>query len=505
MLLSTLVDAVARRRPDHLAVIDGPARLTYAELAAARAKVTASLAAAGLRPGDRLAVLSPNCAELVVTYHAAFLAGVVLVPVNTRLAAPGIEYVLGHSGAEALVVDHRLVDRLPADGAGIPTGRVWVIGGRDATFDRLRRGDATPPPGRPQAQPGDVAAILYTSGTTSRPKGVTHTHSSLWHTAANQAWSQEFGSGDVHLVSLSAAHIAGFGGQLLTAAYAGGTVVLLADPSPASILETVERHRPTYLQMTPAILAETLDAVASPAQLASVRCCLAGGDEVPHSTHERFRALTGRNVTEVCGMTESFSYLMNPPFGDQRAGSIGVPAHGTRVRILTPGGTDAGAGEVGELAVQSAATMSGYWDDPGKTAAVLRDGWLHTGDMGRVDEDGWYFFAARRADMIIRGGSNISPLEVEDVLTAHPAVLEAAVVGVPDPVFGQRVAAAVRLHPGAQATPEDLLSFARRQLAEYQTPERLEVVDALPHNATGKVDRHAALRALSGQSGTAGA
>ena len=504
MLLSTLVDAVARRRPDHLAVVDGSTRLTYAELAEARARVAAGMAAAGLRPGDRLAVLSPNCAELVVTYHAAFLAGVVLVPVNTRLAAPGIEYVLGHSGAEALVVNHRLVDRLPAGDAGIRPDRTWTIGG-DAAFDDLLRGDAPPAPARPEAQPGDVAAILYTSGTTSRPKGVTHTHASLWHTAANQAWSQEFGSDDVHLVSLSAAHIAGFGGQLLTAAYAGGTVVLLADPSPASILEAVERHRPTYLQMTPAILAETLDEVASPAQLASVRCCLAGGDEVPHTTHERFRAITGRNATEVCGMTESFSYLMNPPFGDQRAGSIGVPAHGTRVRVLTPDGSDAGAGEVGELTVQSAATMRGYRDDPDKTAAVLQDGWPHTGDMGRVDEDGWYFFAARRADMIIRGGSNISPLEVEDVLTAHPAVLEAAVVGVPDPVFGQRVAAAVRLHPGAQATPEDLLSFARRQLAEYQTPERLEVVDALPHNATGKVDRHAALRALSGQSGTAGA
>ena len=495
MLLSTLVDAVARRRPDHLAVIDGPARLTYAELAAARAKVTASLAAAGLRPGDRLAVLSPNCAELVVTYHAAFLAGVVLVPVNTRLAAPGIEYVLGHSGAEALVVDHRLVDRLPADGAGIPTGRVWVIGGRDATFDRLRRGDATPPPGRPQAQPGDVAAILYTSGTTSRPKGVTHTHSSLWHTAANQAWSQEFGSGDVHLVSLSAAHIAGFGGQLLTAAYAGGTVVLLADPSPASILETVERHRPTYLQMTPAILAETLDAVASPAQLASVRCCLAGGDEVPHSTHERFRALTGRNVTEVCGMTESFSYLMNPPFGDQRAGSIGVPAHGTRVRILTPGGTDAGAGEVGELAVQSAATMSGYWDDPGKTAAVLRDGWLHTGDIAYMDQDGYFFIVDRKKELIKPGGYQVWPREVEEVIIEHPKVMEVGVAGVPDTYRGETVKAWVVLKAGETASEEEIQEWCRQRLAKYKVPTFVEFRNELPKTQmVGKLLRRELVR-----------
>ncbi len=494
MLLATLVEGVAARRPDHVAVVaaEGERSLTYAELAAARLRVAAGLAATGLGPGDRVAVLTPNCVEQVIAYHAAFAAGVILVPINTRLVAAGIEYVLGHCEASALIVHHDLLDRLPA---AVPDHR-WVIGGPDATFDELLASDAAAPVGA--TSPDDVAAILYTSGTTSKPKGVTHTHSSLWHTAANQAWTQALTGDDIHLVSLSAAHIAGFGGQVLATAYAGGTLVMLADPTPQTLLAAIIRHRPTFLQMTPAILAETLDEAEDAAQFASVRCCIAGGDAVPRGTHEHFHEITGNRVTEVCGMTESFSYVMNPPFGGQREGSIGLPAHGTRVRIAREDGTEAEVDEVGELQVKSAATMIGYWNDPERTAEVLRDGWLCSGDMGRRDADGWFHFASRRTDMIIRGGSNISPLEIEDVLSAHPAVAEAAVVGIPDPVLGQRVAAVVRLHPDASASPEELIAFAGATLAEYQTPERIELAADLPRNATGKVDRVAVLKALVG-------
>ena len=486
MLLATLVEGVAARWPDRVALVDDEHVLTYAELEAARTRVAAGLLAAGLRPGDRVAVLSPNCAELVVAYHAAFAAGVVLVPINTRLIASGIAFVLEHSEAEALIVHERLLDRLPED----RPERLWVIGG---SFEELAVDGPVAGVDDPQA----AAAILYTSGTTSTPKGVTHSHASLWHTAANQAWTQQLGADDTHLVSLSAAHIAGFAGQVLATAYAGGRLVMVADPTPQTLLAAIVEHRPTFLQMTPAILAETLDEVTDPAQLGSVKCCLAGGDAVPRGTHEHFHRITGNNVTEVCGMTESFSYVMNPPFGGQREGSIGLPSHGTRVRIGREDGSEAGPGEVGELQVQSAATMLGYWNDPERTAEVLHDGWLHSGDMGRRDEDGWFFFASRRSDMIIRGGSNISPLEVEDVLSAHPAVAEAAVVGIPDPVLGQRVAAVVRLHPGEQATADELIAFAGTRLAEYQTPERVEIADELPRNATGKVDRVAVLRGLA--------
>ena len=259
------------------------------------------------------------------------------------------------------------------------------------------------------------------------------------------------------------------------------------------ILDAIVKYRVTYLQMTPAILGQLLELVTDPKQMSSVKCCLAGGDVVPTATHEKFQAITGYDVTEVCGMTESFSYVMNPPFGEHRLGSIGVPTHGTRVRIGREDGSQAAADEVGELQVQAASTMVGYWNDPDRTAEVFVDGWLHTGDMGRMDSDGWFTFAARRTDLIIHVDENISPFEVEDALLKHPDVREAAVVGIPDVEVGERIGAQVVLHPGASVTAEELIAFAATRLAQYEIPERIEIVAALPQNATGKVDRRAVL------------
>ena len=497
MLLATLVDAVAQRRPDDLAIVDPTRRLTYSQLSLARERVAAGLQGAGLQPGDRLAVLSPNCVELALTYHAAFLVGLVIVPINTRLAPPEVAYVLDHSKASGLVVHESLTGRLPDGREGIPDGRAWVIGNDEApSFDDLERCAA---PVQPVGLvPETIAAILYTSGTTSKPKGVTHSHATLWNTASNQAWTQEFTSADTHLVSLSAAHIAAFAGQVLTAAYTGGAAVLLANPSPRDLLDAIVKYRPTYLQMTPAILAQLLELVTVPEQLSSVHCCIAGGDVVPPATHQSFKDITGHDVTEVCGMTESFSYAMNPPFGEHRVGSIGLPTHGTRLRIATSDGAAAAPGEVGELQVQAASTMVAYWREPERSAEVLVDGWLHTGDMGRMDADGWFYFAARRTDLIIHVDENISPFEVEAALTEHPAVLEAAVVGLPDPDVGERIAAQVVLHPGASATSQEIIDFAAQRLAGYETPERVDIVDALPVNATGKVDRRAVLAEMTG-------
>ncbi len=491
MLLVALIDAVAKRRPDHIAVVDPKRRLTYAELVAARERVAAGLQSAGLRPGDRLAVSLPNSAELAIVYYAAFLAGVVIVPINARLAAPEVDYLLTHSSASAIVVHDSLIDRLPADRSGVSEARIWTVGGGHSTFTALEQ--CSDPFVSVPLDPQTPAAILYTSGTTSKPKGVTHSHSTLWNTASNQAWSQEFSADDVHLLSLSAAHIAAFAGQLLTSAYAGGTSVLLANPSAQEILDAIVTYRVTYLQMTPAILGQLLELVTDPKQMSSVKCCLAGGDVVPTTTHEKFQAITGYDVTEVCGMTESFSYVMNPPFGEHRLGSIGVPTHGTRVRIGREDGSQAAADEVGELQVQAASTMVGYWNDPDRTAEVFVDGWLHTGDMGRMDSDGWFTFAARRTDLIIHVDENISPFEVEDALLKHPDVREAAVVGIPDVEVGERIGAQVVLHPGASVTAEELIAFAATRLAQYEIPERIEIVAALPQNATGKVDRRAVL------------
>ena len=496
MLLATMIEDVARRHPDRVAVADADRSLNYQQLCAARDAVGAQLLASGLVPGDRVAVLSHNCVEQVVVYHAAFRAGLIVVPVNTRLAGAEVTYLLEHSEASALVVHAELAPTLPADRFGIGVDRVWSIASES---DGLRVFDSDGPdePAWPDLAPDAPAAILYTSGTTSKPKGVTHSHTSLFATAANQAWTQEFGADDVHLVTLSIAHIAGFAGQVLTAAYAGGTAILLGAPTPEEILEAIARFQPTYLQMTPALLSSLLEIVDSPASLASVRCCLVGGDKVPAATSEALAALVGFGVTEVCGMTESFSYCMNPPFGEHRPGSIGLPTHGTRVRIARADGSEAAPHEIGELQIQAAANMVGYWEEPEKTAEVLVDSWVRSGDMGRTDEDGWFYFEARRNDMIIHVDENVSPLEVEDALMRHPSVAEVAVVGLADLSVGERVVAAVVLHPGTSATPDELVGFAGTLLAAYETPDQVVILEALPHNATGKVDRRAVKAQLS--------
>jgi len=334
--------------------------------------------------------------------------------------------------------------------------------------------------------------IMYTSGTTAKPKGVTHTHFSLWHTIVNQAATRQLGSGEISLVCLSVCHIAAFAGQVLTTVHVGGTIVLLPAFEPDALLDAIGKHKANTLQLLPAQLWDLVEhARAGGGGFGALRCCIAGGDRVPPELQERFRDLSGLQVTETCGMTESFSYAMNPPFGAKRIGSVGLPVHATRLRLIDEQGADVARGEIGEILVKSDATMAGYWDDPEHTAKALRDGWLHTGDLARVDDAGYYWFEGRRKEMIIHGGANVSPLEVEDVLYQHPAVGEACVVGVPDRRLGEIVRAYVALRHDAPAPGADeLKQFVAHHIAAYKVPERIAVLAQLPLNAVGKVDRH---------------
>jgi acyl-CoA synthetase (AMP-forming)/AMP-acid ligase II len=224
--------------------------------------------------------------------------------------------------------------------------------------------------------------------------------------------------------------------------------------------------------------------------VSSLRCAIVGGDVLGLEAHRRFRELTGLDATEVCGMTESFNYSMNPPFGEKRLGSIGRPPPGTELRLDAGNGTAPPSGEPGEILVRTNGTMLEYWDDPVNTAAALADGWLRTGDIGRVDAEGWYWFVARAKELIIRGGSNVAPGEVEAVLREHPAVEQAVVVGTPDPLLGQRVAAWVQRHAGTDVDAVALIEFAAQRIAAYKVPEWVWIEPELPTTSVGKLDRH---------------
>jgi acyl-CoA synthetase (AMP-forming)/AMP-acid ligase II len=497
MLLGRMLRDTRERAPDKVALWFGQRSWTYRELDDATDRIAAALGTAGVRPGDRVALFLLNCPELVLGYFACFKVGAVTVPLNYRYRQAEARYALEHSGATTLIVHQALA----AEVAGLPlaamgVSRCYLAAGAAARpfvpFDALLAG---PSAAVPEATFGEqqLAAILYTSGSTARPKGVMYSHSTLWNDCAIQTTSFEYTAADVHLISTAACHAAAFSGQLLPNVYAGGTSVLTHLPTPAQVVGAIQTHRVTRVQMLPATLDDLVAYLEHhpSADLGSWRACTAGGDVVPVDLQHRFRTVTGFEIAELYGMTEVLSCITNPPFGAKRLGSIGKPVARTRVRVVDDQGRDVPAGRTGELLVQSPAMMVGYWNDPTATVEALRDGWMHTGDLARGDDDGYYWFVSRKKEIIIRGGSNISPLEVEEVLDAHPAVHLSCVVGLPDKHYGQSVAAYVALRDDAAPRPtaDELRRFVADRIAAYKVPERITIMPEMPLNSTGKVDR----------------
>jgi acyl-CoA synthetase (AMP-forming)/AMP-acid ligase II len=497
MLIGNSLRESRRHAPDKVALWFGDRSWTYAALDDDTDRLAARLTAAGVRAGDRVALFLPNSPELVLAYYACFKLGAVSVPLNYRYRQPEVCYALERSGATTLIAHSDLAVELKSLPFGpLGVAHLYLTGGPAAgpfaPFAGLLAGPAGSPP-EGDFGPGQPAAILFTSGTTARPKGVMYTHETLCHNCAIQAETFAFTADDVHLVSTAACHAAAFTGQLLPGLATGATCVLTHLPAPADVVQAVETRRVNRVQMLPASLEDLVEHLEQrpPADLASWRCCTAGGDVVPLALHERFRKVTGFDVTELYGMTEVLSCITNLPFGLKRLGSIGRPAARTEVRLVDDDDRAVPEGQVGELLVRSAAMMVGYWDDPGATAVALRDGWMHTGDLARRDADGFYWFVGRAKEIIIRGGSNISPLEVEEALAEHPAVHLSCAVGLPDAHYGEVVAAYVMLREDAapRPAPEGLRRFVAERLAAYKVPERVTIVGELPLNPTGKVDR----------------
>jgi acyl-CoA synthetase (AMP-forming)/AMP-acid ligase II len=504
MLIGRMLTETRQRTPDRIALWFGERSWTYAELDDATDRIAAALSAASVRAGERVALFLPNCPELVLGYFACFKLGAVAVPLNYRYRQAEARYALEHSGATSLIVHQSLAGEL----AGLPLASMGVsrcyLAGGEATppvraFDSLLAAEGAAP--APTFDEHQTAGILYTSGSTARPKGVTYSHSTLWHNCLIQTETFQFTPADVHLVSTAACHAAAFTGQVLPNVYVGGTGVLTHLPTPAQVVDAIARRGVTRVQMLPATLEDLVEYLeAHPGlDIASWRCCTAGGDIVPLELHQRFRKIAGFDISELYGMTEVLSCITNPPFGVKKAGSVGKPAAQTSLRVVDDHDRDVPPGSTGELLVRSPAMMVGYWNDTAATAETLRGGWMHTGDLARCDDDGYYWFVGRKKEIIIRGGSNISPLEVEEVLDEHPAVHLSCVVGLPDPHLGQIVAAYVSLRDDVAVPPtaDELHRFVAERLAAYKVPERITIMRELPLNATGKVDRkklHALVR-----------
>jgi long-chain acyl-CoA synthetase len=465
---------------------------TSGEIHDRSARAAAGLRRLGVEPGDRVVVLMMNTPEVFVSYHAIWRAGAVVTPVIFLQTPPELRHILEDSGAKAAILTPELLPLFQGSAEGLDITTIVVDGdgaGGTIPFAELEQGDAGPIEPRGD---DDLAALLYTGGTTGRAKGVMLSHRNLW--AAGSGMQEVARSSDTTrtLLPLPLSHA--FGLNVLVAG-------LHADRRHVSAmqrwfdakgwLELVQEHRLESSAVVPSMMQMLLDQPYQDYDLSSLVYFGSGGAPLLPSLREKVEKAFGVPILEGYGCTETSAIVTASTVTTSRPGSVGKPAPHAEVAILAPDGTPLPVGEEGEICVSGTGVMLGYWNSPELSAQTTRDGWLHTGDVGRLDEDGYLYVVDRVKDLIIRGGFNVYPRDVEDVLVEHPAVAAAAVVGRPDEESGEEVVAVVQLSPGAEVEPEELIEFAKARLAKYKYPREVIVVPAVPLTSVGKTNRRA--------------
>jgi long-chain acyl-CoA synthetase len=414
--LGELLQSRARRNPDAPALFCNDKEMSYQELDESTTRLAHWLLSHGLHPGDRVAIHWSNSIKVVQVFFAVFKAGLIAVPINLRLQPPEVAWILEHSQPMMCFSEPALAP--VAEQARLSCRSLRCV---LTKLPHLAEGDGRSLPEVHGRQP---AAILYTSGSTARPKGVTHTHRTL-REATRLVVQDMLDTGDTVLTMTQMMHAVGLGAGLLPALYLGVPAVLLPAFHPGAVLDAIERFRCTYTPGLPAMMQLLVEEQArKPRDVSSLRTVVAGGDRVPVNLQERFAARFGVPLQEVIGMTETLLIAFNPKRAI-RPGSVGIPKAGVELRIVDVNDKELADGKTGEILVQSPANCIGYWNDPAATETLLRGGWLHTGDLGTRDSDGYFWFKGRKKEIIVHGGSNISPQEVEEVLYRHPAVFEA--------------------------------------------------------------------------------
>jgi long-chain acyl-CoA synthetase len=495
--LARLLDKGLAANPDAPALVSPDGQLTWRELDAASTRLARHYLALGLKPGDRIATLMPNRAELVIHNLACMKAGFASTPLNYRYQAPEIDYALEVSGASALfhhaerdadLALSKLADKLPL-------GRIsfGAADGRTPSFEQFMQIE---PPALDIPTPtlDTPSFIFFTSGSTGKPKGVTHSHRSFGIIVASTIAGFELNAADVFLPATSYSHIAAT--HISFGALAAGVRVEVPHRLDGDeLLPLLANTRPTFLCMLPAALfALVRDHNATSEHFNSLRLCVSGGDKVSGELEREFTAIAGKTIDELYGMTETGTSTINPPDGVIKLGSIGKLMPGYEASIRDAAGAEVPVGVEGRLWIRSLANMIGYWNRPDATAETIVDGWLDTGDVVAADEDGYLWFRGRQKQIIVHDGSNISPQEIEESLLDHPTVAAAGVIGIHNLVHGENVRAYVELKPGAPPpTAAELIKFSRANVG-YKAPEEIVFLGAMPLNATGKVDRVALKR-----------
>jgi long-chain acyl-CoA synthetase len=485
--LATNLTTTADKHPEQAALRVNGQGVTYQQLHGLAAKVAGTLRANGIEPGDRVAVILPNVPAFPVVYWGILLAGGIVVPMNPLLKAGEIDYFFTDSGAKIAFV---WPDFVPEATKGAATSGTRIVecgpmgptdfeGGEPIT-EPLERAD------------DDTAIILYTSGTTGRPKGAELTHRNIHLNALRSATViQEVSADDVVMGCLPLFHVFGLVVGLNAATIVGASLALIPRFDPEAAIEVIEKERVTIMQGVPTMYAAILNHPRSDGMDASsLRTCASGGSAMPLEVMRSFEDKFNCVILEGYGLSETSPVAsFNMPDRERKPGTIGIAIPGCEMRVVDLEGNTVPDGEVGEIAIRGDNVMKGYWNKPEATAEAIPDGWFRTGDLATRDEEGYFTIVDRKKDMILRGGMNVYPREVEEVVYQHPDVIEVAVVGLPDELLGEQVGAAVALREGSTATPEDIIEFTKERIAAYKYPRRVWVVDALPKGPTGKILR----------------
>jgi long-chain acyl-CoA synthetase len=480
--LATILTDSAQRDPDHVAIQLDDVKLPYGILDNASARIAAVLRDKGFEPGDRVGIMLPNVPYFPVVYYGILRAGGVVVPMNVLLKGREVAYYLEDSGARILFAWHGFAEdaKAGAEQAGAelvnvaPGESEQLLGGVEPHTEMCERDDS------------DTAVILYTSGTTGSPKGAELTHANLRRNLEIAAGLFDIGAEDVIFGGLPLFHSFGQTCCLNAGVYAGATITLLPRFEPGQALEIIQRDDVTIFEGVPTMYGALLNHPdRESADLSKLRVCASGGASLPVELLNGFEEAFGAKVLEGYGLSETSPVAsFNHPDRERKAGSIGTPIEGVEMKLID---IDEETG-IGEIAIKGHNVMKGYWNKPDATAeAIDADGWFKTGDLAKVDEDGYYFIVDRSKDMIIRGGYNVYPREIEEVLYEHPAIVEAAVVGIPHDELGEEVGAAVVLKEGESVSESELQDYVKEQVAAYKYPRKVWFLDELPKGPTGKI------------------
>ena len=489
-----LITHWAQEKPDQVALEQDGAALTFAELEDRSRRIVAMLAAHGVGKGDRIAWLGKNARHYFELFYSAARIGVVMVPIGWRLAAPEIAYILGDTGAKLVFIDEGFGE-LAAKACGELDTPPEIID----TPTAQREIAAAPADAFDGAGPDDPVLQLYTSGTTGNPKGAVLTNANLFSLrqpaeAAAQPWSS-WDEDEAILICMPCAHIGGTGLGIMAIA-AGIRGIVQSEFTPDGVLDGFEQGI-TRLFIVPAALQMVVQHPrAKDTDMSAVKYVMYGAAPIPLDLlREAVQTIPGAGFLQCYGMTETTGTIaMLPPEdhaldGNQRMRSAGKAVPGAELKVIGEDGGELPCGEVGELICKSPSNMIGYWNLPDATRGALKDGWMHTGDAAYMDEDGYVYIQDRIKDMIISGGENVYPAQVESAIYGHPAVSEVAVIGVPDETWGEAVKACVVPKPGTTVDPDDIIAFTRERLAGFKVPKTVEVIDAMPRNPSGKILR----------------